>query len=208
MKRYDVVQGSPEWFQLRLGIPTASEFDKIITTMGAASKSADMYANQLIAEEIAGEPVETFEGNSWTQRGKELEPEAAKFYEQLRDCTCEVIGFCTDDARTMGASFDRFVGDDGLLEIKVPAPKTHVSYLLNENVSREYYPQIQGQLLISGRKWCDIISYHPKMPPSIIRVDRDQAYLMDMVKHMNNFKKTLAAKRSILIDRGILKVKP
>ncbi len=205
MLKYDVEQGSVEWHQARLGIPTASDFKRIITPTGMASKQADDYADQLLAELISGETVESWSGSSWTERGKELEPEAALFYEQTYGVKAEIVGFVTDDKRTMGCSPDRLVGDDGLLELKCCAPKTHIGYLLNPRVDREYYPQLQGQLFVTGRKWVDIMSYHPKIPPLVIRVERDDNYLFQMTGLMARFHAMMNEKKQNLISKGYMK---
>lgn len=202
MLNHNVEQGSAEWRQLRLGIPTASEFDRIITPSGKASTQDEAYANKLLAEIITGSPIDEFEGNSWTDRGKELEADAVAFYELQKNLNTSPVGFVTDDARSMGTSPDRLVGEDGLLEIKCPAPHTHVQYLLNNTIDRKYYPQVQGQLLVTGRKWVDWLSYHPEMPPVIIRVERDGFYLDSMNMLLFAFWKKLKDKRAILTKMG------
>lgn len=199
---HDVEQGSPEWYAARLGIPTASEFSKIITPLGAESKSADGYADELIAEIIAGEDVDGFDGTKWTERGKALEQEAADWYEFRYDVDVAKSGFITDDARTMGCSLDRTVGDDGVVEIKCLAGKTMVKLLLKGDVEREHYPQIQGQLLISGRKWCDQVLFHPKMPKIVTRIERDEPYIFSMKKYLATFRDIMAMKRKTLIKLG------
>lgn len=173
---HNVIQGSTEWLAARAGIPTASCFDKIVTPKGAPSKQAEKYMHRLIAERLMQHPVIEFTG-PWLERGNELEADAAAYYESMRDVTCERVGFCTNDAGTIGASPDRLVGEDGLLELKVPAEHTHVAYLLTRAVDAEYYPQVQGQLWVTGRRWLDIMSYHPEMQPAIIRVERDEKYI-------------------------------
>lgn len=189
---HDLEQGSPEWFAVRLGIPTASYFDKLITPTGKESTQAETYENKLVAELLTGKPVDDFEGNEYTRQGNEREPDAAAFYALQRDIDPIKVGFVTDDNRTYGCSPDRLIGDDGLLEIKCPAAHTHVKYMLDRNIDRKYYPQIQGQLLVTGRKWVDIISYHPEMQPVIIRVERDEIFLKDLLtfitKLTNNVK--------------------
>lgn len=207
MLLHNVEQGTIQWQQARLGIPTASGFEKIITPTGKASTQAEAYAEKLLAEHMLGYPVETFGGNGWTDRGKELEPDAVKFYELQKDAETVAVGFCTDDARTMGASPDRLVGDDGLLEIKCPAPQTHMHYLLTGEIDKGYWPQVQGQLLVTGRKWVDWLSYHPELPPVIIRVERDEEYLKKMGELLTGFTENLEKKREILINKGHLERK-
>jgi hypothetical protein len=180
MKRHDVIQGTPEWLALRAGIPTASCFDQIITPKGKASSQAERYLHTLLAERIMGHPVTEFV-STWMDRGQQLEAEAVAYYEGIREKDTTKIGFLTNDDSTIGASPDRFVGDDGLLEIKVPKEHTHVGYLLTRSVDSAYYPQVQGQLWISEREWIDIMSYSPEMPPCLIHVERNEPYI-DMLR--------------------------
>lgn len=200
---HNVTQGSGEWLQVRLGIPTASEFDKILTTTGKLSAQWEDYAAKLLAEKLLNRPCEEF-SSQWTERGHDLEPQAVSFYEFQNECETVAIGFITDDARTMGASPDRLVGDDGLLEIKCPAPQTHMKYLMRQSVDKKYYPQIQGQLLVTGRAWVDIMSYHPELPPAIIRVERDADYLAAMQEAITDFTKKMADKYQQLIELGAI----
>lgn len=202
---HDVTQGGDEWKRLRAGLPTASEFDKIVTTTGKPSTQYDAYINKLLAEIITGKPVDTFEGNAHTERGNELEPAAVAFYELQRDVEAVKVGFVTNDEGTYGCSPDRLLGDDGLLEVKCPAPHTHVGYLLNPNVDRKYYPQLQGQLLVTGRQWVDIISYHPEIQPVIIRVERDLKFLEELSRLLRDFTAALNERKAKLIDKGYLK---
>lgn len=192
MQIHNVEQGSDEWHAVRLGIPTASEFAKILTPTGKLSAQAEAYANKLVAEKLAGKRLESFEGNDWTERGNELEAAAVSYYEVLTDSTTEKVGFVT--AGECGCSPDRLVGDDGLLEIKCPAPHTHVHYMLTGKIEQKYTPQVQGQLMITGRKWCDLLSYHPDLPPVLIRIERDEDYIEALRGAIKELNKDIAEK--------------
>jgi hypothetical protein len=199
----DIEQGSDEWHQLKLGIPSASCFDKIITAGGQPSKQAEAYANTLLAELLVGKPVETFKKTGWMERGNELEAEAAAYYELTNDIETEKVAFITDDERTMGCSPDRLVGEDGLLELKCPAPNTQIDYILNGKLDRDYWPQVQGQLLVTKRKWVDLVSYYPGMKkPVVINVLRDEAYITTMWGLLAKFTAGLQAKKQRLIELG------
>jgi hypothetical protein len=198
---HELEQGSPEWFAIRLGKPTASNFDKILTPTGKESTQAEAYENKIVAEILTGKPVDDFEGNSWTERGNELEPSAAAFYAMLNDIDPIKVGFVTDDGMKYGCSPDRLIGDDGLLEIKCPAPHTHVKYMLDRNVDRKYYPQLQGQLFVTGRQWVDIISYHPEMKPVVIRVERDNTFIKDLSSLLDKLHNNVQHKLSQLTDK-------
>jgi YqaJ-like viral recombinase domain len=179
-------QQSTEWYELRLGIPTASEFSKIVTPKGQLSKQARDYAFRLIAEAILQETSESLNKLEWLSRGKELEPEAARLYEFQYDLTTQVVGLITNDEGTLGASLDRLVGADGCLEIKCPAAWTHVGYMV-EDFGDEYKPQVQGQLLIAEREWCDRFSYHPRLPPHCHRTYRDEVFIKLLSKSLDAF---------------------
>ena len=189
MKTHNVEQGTDDWFKVRSGIPTASEFDKLLTSTGKPSTQIEEYINLKVAEVLAGQNVETWTGNQWTDRGHELEPQAASMYGLINDCDPIEVGFVTDDESTCGCSPDRLVGNDGLLEIKCPAPQTHVGYLLDGKCPATYYLQVQGQLMITGRNWCDFMSYHPLLDSLIVRVERDDKImdaLRERIVYFNN----------------------
>jgi hypothetical protein len=201
---HNVLQGTTEWLSIRAGIPTASQFDKIITPKGKASTQAEKYLHKLLAERMMGRPV-VEHVSYWMGRGNQMEAEAVAYYEGVRDLDTERVGFVTNDERTIGASPDRFVGADGLLEIKVPAEHTHVAYLLTKAVDAEYYPQVQGQLWVTGRQWSDILSYHPEMPPALIRVARDEAFITSLAAAVTSFAGVLEAVAADARERGWLK---
>lgn len=201
---HDVVQGSTRWLEVRAGIPTASAFDRIVTPKGRPSTQAAKYMHTLLAERLMGHPVLQVQTH-WMGRGQQLEGEAVLYYENMRELDTTPIGFVTNDERTIGASPDRFVGEDGLLEIKCPAEHTHVSYLLTRHVDAEYYPQVQGQLWITDRKWLDIVSYHPEMPIAIVRVERDNVFIADLAQMVQAFSYDLERKARELIERGWIK---
>lgn len=187
-------QGSPEWFAARLGIPTASGFDKIITPTGRPSTQAEGYMNRLLAEWLMGKPVD-IEKSEWMERGTEMEVEARKLYEFQTDTTVETVGLIYQNERKLVAcSPDGLVGDGGL-EIKCPAPWTHVEYLLNNDIPTKYIPQVQGNIWITGRKWWDFQSYHPDMDPVIVRVRRDETFIKALESELSKFIDKMLAKR-------------
>ena len=199
----NIKQGSPEWLALRAGLATASCFPKILSPTGKASTQAEAYMYTLIAEIMIGDAVSTWEGNEWTDRGTELEPDAICLYEMITKQSTEEVGFVENYG--VGCSPDRFIGDDGLPEIKCPAGHTHLKYLYGEKLPSKYIPQVQGQLYVTGRKWCDFMSYHPEMPPLIIRVKRDEDYITKLSGALNNFNINMAEKIRRLVELGHLK---
>jgi len=143
----NVAQGSTEWLLLRMGRPTASCFDRIITPSGKPSSQASDYCNLLLAELMLGRPIET-PAMPWMERGSLLEDDARAEYEFVNDVTVDRVGFCTTDDGLIGCSPDGLVGEDGLLELKCPKAEVHVGYLLleDEGVQQAFWAQIPGQL--------------------------------------------------------------
>ena len=176
MRVYDFEQGTPEWLQSRLGCPSGSGFDKLITATGKPSTQAEGYINQLIAELLTGETTYV-KKTEWMERGNELEPRARDYYELATGNTVVETGFCKHDKLECGVSPDGIVGDHGLIEIKCPSPSVHVAYLRAGVLPTKYKQQVQGCLWITEREWWDFMSYHPEMPALLVRVERDEDYI-------------------------------
>jgi hypothetical protein len=173
---HDVAQYSDEYDRLRLGIPTSSNFHKIITPQGKPSKQWREYACVLIAERILQQKIE-FYNSPAMERGLIVEADAVDWYEFDQDVTTQRVGFITDDNHTLGCSPDRLVGAEGLLEIKAPLPHTQVDYWISGEISERFRPQLQGQLYISQRSWVDIVCWHDVLPRLIMRVEPDEKYI-------------------------------
>jgi YqaJ-like viral recombinase domain len=189
MQVLDFEQGSTEWLQARLGIPTASNFSKLITSSGKKSTQIDSYLNTLVAESLMGEPAESFQSD-WMSRGTELEPEARAWYEFQTDLDVQQVGFVKLDSGDAGASPDGLT-ERGGLELKCPKAETHVSYLRDNALPSTYLPQVQGCMWICERDTWDFASYHPLMPKLLITVPRDDAFIAKLagwVKELNERK--------------------
>lgn len=122
-------------------------------------------------ERITNTSPDRFYG-MWMERGHAVEPEARMMYEAETFNVVKDGGFFAL-GDYLGASPDGLVGDDGLLEIKCPKFNTMIDYLIDKEVPREYYVQIQTQLLCSGKQWCDFMAYHPSMRTLIKKVYPD-----------------------------------
>lgn len=182
-----VEQGSAEWKAFRVGIPTASNFDKIVTSKGKPSKQAEKYMFTLAVERVTGKKEENFQSSAMN-RGIEIEAEAREFYMLVTGNSVEPcgIGFL-DEKRLYAASPDGLVGAEGQIEIKCPISSTMCGYLLDNKLPIEYFPQIQGQLLVTGRKWCDFVAYFPGLRPLIIRVERDEVFIGKLKSELEKF---------------------
>lgn len=187
MQIHNVDQNSDEWLSLRLGIPTASEFGKILTATGKPSTQKTDYMNKLLAEWMTGKPVDSWGGNEHTERGHELEDDARSDYEFMHDVQVTRVGFVTRDDGLVGCSPDGLVGDDGGHEIKCPSGGVHVSYLLKEEVPTKYIPQVQGSIMVCERDWWDFTSYHPDMESLHVRVYRDDDYIQQLNEELKKF---------------------
>ena len=187
MIRVDCVQGSQEWLNLKAGVPSASNFDKIVTPKGVRSKSADKYILQLAGERVTGIREEGFQSTAMA-KGVEREQEASDFYEIATGATLEKVGIVyLNEKKSVLCSPDRLICDSkGILEIKCPLIQTEVSYLLdNTLLEKEYWQQVQGQLYITEYEWCDLMSYYPGLKPVIIRINRDEAFISALEFELN-----------------------
>jgi putative phage-type endonuclease len=193
----NIEQGSQEWFQLRLGVATASNFDKIITAGGKQSATLEKYALQLATDLILTEPDPTYKNNLMV-RGNEVEPLARQAYQEETFSIVEEITMLKSDCGNFSYSPDGLVGEDGLIEIKCPLGTTHFQYIIDNKAPTDYWQQLQGGLWVSGRKWIDFISFHPHFKTKQIfvkRVERDENYIAKLEELAN---KTISLRNELL----------
>ncbi len=198
---HPVWQNTPEWIGLRLGIPCSSDFHKIITPQTMKqSKQAKPLMYRLLAEWMTNEPVENYE-SEYMVRGHELEDLAISAYEILTDCETQPGGFITSDDGLMGCSPDRLIGDKGDLEIKCPLVQTQIQYALEGKIDEDYRAQLQGRLMIHGRDYVDIFSYHPRLSIPALRVVRDDKFIGELSVMLKCFNDLMLEKRAELEKR-------
>jgi len=195
--------GSAEWHKARLGIPTSSCFDRIVTRKGAPSKAADRYLCTLIAERMLGANIETFESEAMA-RGKEIEDEALAYFEMQTDIDTSPGGFVTLNDGSAGCSPDRLIRNtrlesgtmdpveygtvEGGLEIKAPTETVQVGLLCGfEDVTWKHRLQVQGSMWVTGAAWWFILAYHPEFPPALVKVERDEKLIEAIAKHVAAF---------------------
>lgn len=170
-------QRSKEWFAARRGIPTASRFDQIITAAkGARSSAQDTLIAELLAESLLP-PQEGLIPQFVTpemEHGMIMEAEARCAYE-LEFAPAPVVecGFVLHASGLFGGSPDGLVGEDGGVEIKCPAPATHIGYVREGTLPDKYKAQVHGYMITSGREWWDFFSYFRGLPPLRVHVPRD-----------------------------------
>lgn len=192
-----IEQGSKEWKADRAGKATASRIADVMakTKSGPAASRAN-YLAQLVAERLTGEPSEGFVSAAMAH-GTATEPEARNAYAFATDNDVVQVGFIPHPTiEWSGASPDGIIGDDGLVEIKCPNTATHIETLLGDGIDRKYVLQMQWQMACTGRKWCDFVSYDPRLPGSmslhIQRVHRDDLMIAEIQREVSGFLKEVA----------------
>ena len=183
----DCKQGSLEWEQARIGIPTASRFHEIVEANGNPSDQRKKYMWELAGERRAKRQQESFKSKEM-ERGNLKEAEARSLYEFLRDVEVQEVGFCyLDENKLVGASPDGLVGFDGGLEIKTAKLSVQVERLLANELPAGKMQQIQGRMYVTGRKWRDFMSYSSGLKPLIIRELRNDEFIHKLSTELSLF---------------------
>lgn len=183
MKIYnDLVQGSEEWISVRLGKLTASHAQAIAQN----GKGLETLAFEKATELLTNKPIDSFK-NEAMEYGNQTESEARESYELKTGNTVEQVGFVELD-EYVGASPDGLVGDDGLIEIKCPTPRVFTEYLYSGKVDPKYYAQMQMQMYVTDRLWCDYCVYHPDFTSGLIirRIERDNELIEKLKVGLEN----------------------
>lgn len=181
-------QGSVDWSIARSGIPTASEFDNLVTPefkirTGEMPKT---YLAKKIAEAWTGGPIASLNTFDMDQ-GKVLEEEALPFYELETSTPVNRVGLITTDDGRMGCSPDGLIGEHSGIEIKCPAVHTHIGYLLNGTLPKEYAAQVHGSMMITGRKQWKFLSYCRRFPALMLTIERDEEIQATLREALNKF---------------------
>jgi putative phage-type endonuclease len=187
-----VEQGTPEWFAMRLGKVTASRITDVLAKVktGEAVTRED-YRTELVVQRLTNQPSETFT-NPAIEHGVAYEPIARITYEAQANVFVEQVSFVEHPTiEWFGCSPDGLVGKEGLIEIKCPSSKNHIKYLLGGKPPAKYVPQMQCQMAVTGRKWCDFVSYDPRLPEDlqlfVVRLERDEQYIKSMEGEVQKF---------------------
>lgn len=189
----DCEQGSAEWFAARAGVPTASEFSTVMARGkdGGASITRAKYLRQLAGEVLTGEPAPEGYSNGHMERGKEQEGQARGIFSLLTDLEPVRVGFLLNGRK--GASPDSLIGDKSGLEIKCAIPAVQIERLQLDRLPPEHTAQVQGSMWVSERDTWHFMSYCPKLPPLLIEVHRDEAYIAQLAKAVEAFNEELDA---------------
>jgi hypothetical protein len=198
VRAYFMEQGSSEWWERRKGIPTCSNFDRIITGTGKLSKQADDYICELIGDKYSLIPPEGVE--NYTSRairwGQQTEADACRWYEMETGSVVTRVGFLVSDDGYFGGSPDRVIGplEDheparivGGAEVKCPQAAAHVRYCLDGIVPTKYKPQVHGYLWLAKADWWDFVSFCPGLPGLRIRCEPDE-YTKSLGQAMLDFR--------------------
>lgn len=188
MKIHQCAQGSGDWFALHVGIPTASQFDQLITPEGKR-RTGEMprtFAARLAGERFLQSALVDDFSTAFSDRGTMLEADAIPWYELTRDVDVMRVGFATLDDGSAGCSPDGLVGELGAIEVKCPAAISKSAQYIKSLVADEkkaaadYIAQIQGQIWICELDWCDLVFYHPELPKRVIRIYRDAEFIAEL----------------------------
>lgn len=214
---YDIVQGTPEWHELRRGLPTASVFSAIMANGkdGGESAMRRKLLYQMAGEELSGEVAETFQNDSM-RRGNAMEPEARERYmREIGFADVREVGFVRRTitnqlgrAFMIGCSPDLCVGADGAAEFKTMRPDLLIDVALKgaAGFPTEHRAQLQGTLLVTGFKWVDLMLFYRGMPIAPrFHVMRDEPYIARLASELERFDYELRA--LVAKVRGLAKAK-
>lgn len=202
-----VEQGTPEWHALRCGKITASRIVDVMAQgrSGQPSATRARYMGELIAERLTGVVQQGYK-SAEMERGNEVEDLAVSTYALLYDCDPVKVAFVDHPLlANAGASPDRLIGDEGLAEFKCPATHTHIATLLGATIERRYILQMQWQMACTGRKWCDFVSFDPRLPAhmqlSVQRQTFDAALVSEISVAVAEFENEIRATIAKLSER-------
>lgn len=182
MKFHNIDQNTDRWMDLRRGKFTASSFKDLF--MNEITSTYENILYKVVFERLTGESPEYFK-SYWMERGHDLEPEARQVYELETFNKVRPGGFW-EYSEWVGCSPDGLIGENGLLEIKCPKYNTIIRYMVSQKLPHIYEMQVQGQLFITDRKWCDFMAYHPHLKPLIIKVYRDERKIHELKERLHN----------------------
>lgn len=186
----DIAQRSPEWDALRRGMVTASTVGRLLTpTLKVANnETSRALTTALVTERLTGYSDPPYL-NADMIRGIDMEPYAVARYSEHYHIRVDPMGFMIRgfDGLRLGYSPDGLAGPDGLIEVKCPRAKNHLATIVADEVPAEHMAQIQAGLLVSGREWCDYISYFAGMPMWVKRVEPDPDWHAAILDALDQF---------------------
>lgn len=191
MKIHNVIQKTEEWYKLRMGKITASN----IFLLRGNSKTRDDLIRTKASEIITGNYIPLKINSVDIERGSRLEDEAIKKYSDKYGINTTEIGFVELD-NFVGVSPDCFAEDDGLAEFKCPRDKNYLYIVMFglEAISKLYLYQMQMQMWVCDKQWCDYVIYNPNFYEDIfkIRLYRDEKIITDIKETIERAKSDIA----------------
>ena len=188
----EIIQRTEEWYSIRIGRVTASRVADIMAkTKSGPSASRKNYMAELVCERLTGAKADGFTSSAM-QWGIDHEEAARQAYEAQAFVDVVQVGFVGHPTIAMaGCSPDGLVALEGLVEIKCPNSAKHIETLLSREADKQYFAQMQMQMACTGRKWCDFVSFDPRLPADlqlfVCRVPRDDAFIAEMEKEITTF---------------------
>lgn len=182
-------QRTEDWYKARLGKVTASRVASVLAKKDSATR-AD-YLTDLVLERLTGNPTEMFVSSAM-QWGTDTEPQARMAYEAHTNNLVDEVGFIDHPTiANFGCSPDGMVGQQGLIEIKCMSSKNAIETLIAGKAPTKYIPQMQTQMAVMNRQWCDFVSFDPRLPEDlqlfVIRVNRDDEYIAKLEEEVTAF---------------------
>jgi putative phage-type endonuclease len=202
-----VQQGTEAWHQLRMGKVTASRVaDLLAKTKTGPSASRGNYLIELALQRVT-KTIEESYTNAAMEWGTQTEPQARVAYEVKTGNFVDQVAFIDHPTIAgFGCSPDGIVDVDGLIEIKCPNSATHWSYIKANEPPNKYFIQMQAQMAVTGAKWCDFVSFDPRMPERsqllVVRVMRDPEYILTMEAEIIQFLKEVDKEVQLMEKRN------
>jgi len=204
--RIAVQQGTAEWHELRRGKVTASRVADILAkTKTGPSASRQNYLIELALQRTT-KTIEPSYTNAAMEWGTQTEPQARVAYEVNTHNFVDQVPFIDHPTiKWFGCSPDGLVGKDGLLEIKCPNSATHWEYFKSKEPPKKYFIQMQAQMSVTGAKWCDFVSFDPRMPERsqmlIVNVPRDPEFILYMEAEIQQFLNEVATEVKLMENK-------
>jgi len=197
----EYAQGDPEWIEAHCGIPTASEFKNLVTDKGEIRKWSSQMPNTYLHRKLAekwGGPLPGFTAYA-TEQGHFLEEKAIPIYEYEHRVKIDRVAFCTTDDGRIGCSPDGLIEPDGGIEIKSLELPHHIEVLLDGVLPVDYWAQVHGCMLVTGRPWWVFYAFRLNFPKLRVVVERDDAIQETLSDALGEFLQRFDAKWERLV---------
>lgn len=200
------MQQTNEWYEARLGKVTASRVADVMSkTKSGYSASRKNYMMELLCQRLTKEREEGFTSSAM-QRGVDLEPIARSAYEVKSGLLITEVGFIDHpEIIGFGASPDGLAGNEGLIEIKCPNTAQHVEFIRTNKPDTKYQWQMLAQMVCTGRKWCDFVSFDDRMPEplqmAVVRFNYDEEKAAQMIEEISTFLDELGALEIAMLEK-------